>query len=98
MILHWALRMSLFFLALLFIVSGWVSSFIILRKMRFYGYGISDLWSPTGMYRHYFQEAKRREWSRLPVYIPAVLGTLFFIYFFAVVGQILIKAIFLNTY
>lgn len=78
-----------FFLALPFTVVCWVCSLIILRKMRFDGFGISDLWNPTGkLYRRYVQEAKRRNWSLLPVYIPAILGTLFFCY--SVVAVVLV--------
>jgi hypothetical protein len=79
-----------FFFGSVFTVVGWVCSLKILRKMRFEGFGISDLWNPTGrMYRRYVQEAKHRNWSLLPVYIPAILGTLFFCYFLIVVVVVL---------
>lgn len=82
-----------FFFASVFTIVGWVCSLIILRKMRFDGFGISDLWSPTGkLYRRYVQEAKRRDWSLLPVYLPAILGILFFCYFVVAVVLVLREA------
>ncbi|HKV82062.1 MAG TPA: hypothetical protein VJP02_28195 [Candidatus Sulfotelmatobacter sp.] len=71
-----------FFVGSLFALVGSVSSVQILRKMRSEGFGVSDLWDPTGkLYRRYVQEAKLRNWSLLPLYIPALLGVLFFCYF-----------------
>ena len=76
-----------FFLGSLFAVVGWVCSLKILLKMRSEDFGISDLWSPTGkLYRRYAQEAKRGNWSMLPLYIPAVLGILVFCYFLIAVA------------
>jgi hypothetical protein len=80
--------MVLFFFALFFTIVSWTCSFIIFRKMRFEGFGVSDLWNPTGkMFRRYVQEAKRRNWSMLPVYIPLGLLALYGGYFFYVVFE-----------
>jgi hypothetical protein len=81
-----------FFFGSLFTVVGWVCSLMILRKMRLDGFGIWDLWNPIRadkLYRGYVQEAKRRNWSLLPVYIPAILGTVFFCYFLVAVVLVL---------
>ena len=87
---HDQLATIAFLLALPFSMVGWVCALLILRKMRFDGFGISDLWSPTGrLYRRYIQEARRRNWSLLPIYIPAMLGALFFCYFVVAVVLVL---------
>ena len=58
--------------------------------MRSEGFSVSDLWDPTGnLYYCYVQEAKRRNWSLLPLYIPAVLGILFFCYFLIAITLVL---------
>jgi disulfide bond formation protein DsbB len=87
---HDQLAIVAFFLALPPTVAGWVCSLKILHKMRFDGFGTSDLWNPTGkMYRRYVQEAKRHNWSLLPVYIPAILFIPFFCYFLVAVILVL---------
>lgn len=74
----------------LFAIVAGVCSLMILRKMRLDGFGIWDLWSPTGeMYRRYVKEAKHRGWSLQPVYIPAIMGTLFICYFVVLVVLVL---------
>jgi hypothetical protein len=79
-----------FVVGLPFTVAAWVCSLKILDRMKFEGFGISDLWNPTGeMYRRYVQEAKRRDWSLLPVYIPAILFIPFFCYFVVAVVLVL---------
>ena len=66
----------------LFAFVGCVCSLKILRKMRSEGFGVSDLWNPNGkLYRRYVQEARLHNWSLLPLYVPAILGVLFFCYF-----------------
>lgn len=87
---HDRLALVAFLLGLPPTVAGWVCALKILHKMRFEGFGTSDLWNPTGkLYRRYIEEAKRRDWSLLPVYIPAILGTLFFCYFLVVIVVVL---------
>ena len=79
-----------FFFGLLYALVGGVCSLNILRKMRSRGFGVSDLWDPTGkLYRGYVQEAKLQKWSLLPLYIPAVLGVLLFYYLFIALTLVL---------
>ena len=78
-----------FFFGLLYALVGGVCSLNILRKMRSRGFGVSDLWDPTGkLYRGYVQEAKLQA-SHLPLYIPAVLGVLLFYYLFIALTLVL---------
>ena len=49
----------------------------ILSKLRPEGFGISDICGLTGrLYFRYAQEAKRRNWSLLPLYFPPALVVL----------------------
>jgi hypothetical protein len=85
---HRPLAVVALFCCFSFVIAAWVCSLIILRKMRFDSFGISDLWSLNpwdNLYIRYIQEAKRRNWSMLPVYIPATLGTVFFCCFVVLV-------------
>jgi disulfide bond formation protein DsbB len=89
------LAMVGFFVGLLFALVGCVCSLKILRKMRSEGFGVCDLWDPTGkLYRRYVQEAKLHNWSLLPLYIPGVLGVLFFCYFLIAVTLVVVRAAF----
>ena len=71
---HDQLAIFAFVFGLLIALVGLGCSLKILSKMRSEGFGVSDLCDPTGkLYFRYAQQAKRRNWSLLPLYIPAAL-------------------------
>ncbi len=82
-----AFAQALFLFACVFVVVSWVAAVIILNKMKFDGFSVSDLWNPTGeLYRRYVREAKRRNWSLLPIYVPFLLLAIIFLCFIVLIG------------